>query len=71
MAGAVISGYKFTDMILTTGVNNSPQLKGYGFDLLVVYLVWIGLVIILYPLCKAYERYKRMHLSEYRWLSYL
>jgi uncharacterized membrane protein len=71
LVGAVISGYKWSDMILTTGVNNSPQLKGYGFGLFTVYLVWISLIIVLYPLCKAYERYKRNHLSQQRWLSYL
>jgi uncharacterized membrane protein len=69
--GAVISGYKWSDMVLTTMVNSSPQLKGYGFNLFTVYIVWIGLVLILYPFCKWFDRYKRSHQHSYRWLSYL
>jgi uncharacterized membrane protein len=40
-----------------------------GFSLGWVYLFWIALVIILYPVCKAYNHYKSTH--SYRWLSYL
>lgn len=40
-----------------------------GFSLGWVYLFWIALVLILYPVCKAYDRYKSMH--SYTWLSYL
>ena len=42
LIAAVISGYKWSDMILTTMINRSPALKGYGFNLLIVYLVWVG-----------------------------
>jgi hypothetical protein len=71
VAGAVISGYKWEDMILTTMVNSAPALKGYGFNLLTVYIVWMGLVLLLYPCCKWFDRYKRTHHSTQRWLSYL
>lgn len=71
LAGAVLSGYTWSDMILSDKVNRVPALKGYGFNLLTVYLVWIGLIIILYPCCKWYERYKRTHQSSRWWLSYL
>jgi uncharacterized membrane protein len=71
VAAAVISGYKWEDMILTTMVNSSPQLKGYGFNLLTVYIVWTGLVLLLYPCCKWFDRYKRAHHSTQRWLSYV
>jgi uncharacterized membrane protein len=40
----------------------------FGFNLWVVYGVWIAVVIILYPLCKWYNRYKATH-SQW-WLSY-
>lgn len=40
-----------------------------GFSLLWVYVIWILLVVILYPLCKAYDRYESRH--SYKWLSYL
>jgi len=40
----------------------------FGFDLWVVYGVWIAVVLILYPLCKWYNKYKVRH--HYWWLSY-
>ena len=71
MIAAVISGYRWSDMILKTKVNRVPELKGFGFNLLTVYLVWIGLILLLYPCCKWYDQYKRTHVSSQRWLSYL
>ena len=43
---------------------------GEGYSLGIVYLVWICVVIALYPLCKWYDNYKRNH-KEKKWLSYL
>jgi len=57
--------------ILNNAVNSVPELKGYGFGLATVYVVWIALVLLLYPFCKWFERYKRNHQSKYWWLSYL
>ena len=68
---AVASGYKWSDMVLTTMINRSPALKGYGFNLLIVYLVWVALIFILYPICKWFDNYKSTHRSHQRWLSYL
>jgi uncharacterized membrane protein len=69
--GAVILGYKWSDMVLTSMVQRAPALKGYGFNLMVVYIVWIALILILYPFCKWFDRYKRTHQSTKWWLSYL
>jgi uncharacterized membrane protein len=41
----------------------------FGFGLLGVYLIWFGVVLILYPLCQWYDRYKTTHNKW--WLSYL
>ena len=71
LPGAIISGYKLADMVLTTRVNSSPELKGYGFDLGIVYIIWIGVVLFLYPFCKWFDRYKRTHQATKKWLSYL
>lgn len=71
VAGAVLSGYRWSDMVLTSMVQRQPELKGYGFSLPIVYLIWIGLVLILYPLCRWFDRYKTANLSTQRWLSYL
>jgi len=63
-------GYS-TDQIVTP---NNPFLfrpGDFGFGLLGVYAVWIFVVLILYPLCKKYDRYKTMHVKEKGWLQYL
>lgn len=41
-----------------------------GLELGSVYLVWLGLVICLYPLCKWYVNYKATH-KDNKWLRYL
>ena len=43
----------------------------FGFSLWGVYAVWLFVVIVLYPLCKKYDRYKTAHVKEKWWLSYL
>lgn len=43
---------------------------GEGYGLPVVYAVWLGVLVLLYPLCKRYDRYKTAHKEKW-WLSYL
>ncbi|MBS1506248.1 MAG: DUF1624 domain-containing protein [Bacteroidetes bacterium] len=43
--------------------------NGFGFGLLGVYLVWIVVVVLLFPVCKKYDAYKTTH--QKWWLSYL
>jgi uncharacterized membrane protein len=69
MIAAEFSGYDWSNMVLTNWVNFEPSLVGYGFSLVTVYAVWIGLVAVLYMLCKLYDRYKQTH--KQWWLSYL
>jgi len=70
--GVAIAGYHWWDMLfLSDRVNRVPGLKGYGFNLLTVYIVWIAVVLILYPLCNWYDKYKKAHQSESWWLSYV
>jgi uncharacterized membrane protein len=70
MLAAVLLGYAPSTMVFNMWINNSPELKGFGFSLGVVYLVWISLVALLYPLCKWFEKYKADHKNQW-WLSYL
>ncbi len=67
---AVATGYQPSDMAFDTWVTESPNLAGYGFNLWVVYAVWIGVVVMLYPLCKWYDKYKASHRAKW-WLSYV
>ncbi|WP_207513384.1 DUF1624 domain-containing protein [Longitalea luteola] len=41
----------------------------FGYDLWAVYIIWIALVLLLYPLCRWYNNYKNTHTQW--WLSYL
>jgi uncharacterized membrane protein len=57
------------------GLNNDVMLPnfikaGEGTSLLVVYLIWLAIVAVLYPLCRWYDRYKQSHKEKW-WLSYL
>ena len=45
-------------------------MPGEGYRLPVVYAIWILVVVLLYPLCKRYDRYKTAHKEKW-WLSYL
>lgn len=44
-------------------------LPGEGYSLLVTYIVWIGVVVALYPVCKWFSEYKKTH--KQWWLSYI
>lgn len=72
MLAVVWQGRPWTDMVTITNVNakDSPWLQGYGFTLWQIYLVWLFVVAMLYPLCKKYDRYKTNHKEKW-WLSYL
>ncbi len=67
---AEVTGFGWKTMILKMPVWFSPDLKGYGFSLPWVYLVWFGLIAILYPICKKFDRYKQSNKDKW-WLSYL
>jgi hypothetical protein len=57
-------------MILDDNKLMSGALQGYGYSLLTVYVVWIGIVLLLYPICKKYMIYKKVNKDKW-WLSYL
>ncbi|CAN5569337.1 DUF1624 domain-containing protein [soil metagenome] len=46
---------------------NAPE--GYGYSLPVVYLVWLAVVLMLYPVCRWFAGVKRRRRDA--WLSYL
>lgn len=54
----------------TPGIPFKFITPGEGYDLWVVYAVWLSVVIALYPLCKWYDQYKSNHKEKW-WLSYL
>jgi len=52
------------------GVPFKFAVPGEGYSLGIVYLIWIAVVILMYPLCKWYNRYKTNRKGKW-WLSYL
>ncbi len=70
LVAAEMTGFGWQSMILETNVTVAPQLKGYGFSLPVVYVVWVGVVLALYPLCAWFNRLKSNN-RQWWWLSYL
>lgn len=43
----------------------------FGYPLGIVYLIWLLVVLLLYPLCRKYDRYKTANGKKKWWLSYL
>ncbi len=70
LTAALLAGHPPGHMVFDRWITNSIELKGYGFSLGVVYVVWILVIAVLYPLCKRYERYKTNN-KDKAWLSYL
>ena len=68
MVAAKLTGFNWSDMVSQVPLTPTP--KGYGFSLLIVYMVWLIVVLALYPLCKLYDNYKSNHKEKW-WLSYL
>jgi uncharacterized membrane protein len=63
-----LQGFKGSDMVF--GSNFGRPKAGSGLELWAVYLIWIGVVILMYPLCKWYGKYKAEH-RQNKWLRYV
>ncbi len=67
----LLRGHSFSE-----GMKGAPgsffkfSMPGEGYNLAIVYCIWIAIVILMYPLCKWYDNYKTNH-KEKKWLSYL
>lgn len=70
LIAALATGFGLSDMVFNQWITDSPNLKGYGFNLDVTYVIWIVIVLALFPLCLWYDRYKSNHREKW-WLSYL
>ena len=65
----LIQGFSWSDFVFGLFKNGRPATGG-GVGLLAIYLLWIGVVALLYPLCKWYGNYKDVH-PEKTFLRYL
>lgn len=66
----VYQGRDWREYILSARGIASGSLTNFGLSLQAVYLVWVLVVILLYPLCKWYQKYREDNPSKW-WLSYL
>ncbi|WP_395050378.1 DUF1624 domain-containing protein [Flavobacterium sp.] len=67
---ARFTGFGWQALVLPTFITRVEALKGYGFNLITVYIIWISIIVLLYPLCKKFDTYKQSHKEKW-WLSYL
>ena len=70
MIGLIVLGEDWEEIIYTPQRFSSGFLADKGFDLWVTYLIWIITVVLLYPLCNMYMKYKANNKDKW-WLSYL
>jgi uncharacterized membrane protein len=60
-------GFSVSQLLNNSIINPIPNT---GFSLITVYIIWIAIVALLYPLCKRYDAYKQANKQKW-WLSYL
>lgn len=52
-----IQGFSTNDLVFGVFENGRPK-AGEGVGLTIIYLIWIAVVILLYPLCRWYGKYR-------------
>lgn len=66
----VCEGRQASEYILSASGIRSGTLSDFGLGLGGVYLVWSLVILLLYPVCRWYQRYRENHPSH-GWLRYL
>jgi uncharacterized membrane protein len=67
---ASVIAHKPTSYLFGQPPLNGPIPEGAGFSLGVTYLIWVLVIVLLYPLCAWYAGVKKRH-RDWWWLSYL
>ena len=71
MITAEFKGFGWELMILKQPIWILPSnLEGFGFNTLIMLILWISFVAFMYPICKKFGDYK-MKNKQKKWLSYL
>ncbi len=65
----LLQGFQWSDLNFGAFGFGRPKTEN-GLELWAVYLIWISVVVALYPVCKWYGKYKAEH-KEKKWLKYL
>jgi uncharacterized membrane protein len=72
LIAVLITGHSWHSMVYYGTITAATEeLKGsYGFNLAVVYLIWMSIVAFLYPFCVWWNRFKTSNKSKW-WVSYV
>jgi uncharacterized membrane protein len=65
-----LSGWDWREYILTADAFLSGRLNSFGFGLGIVYALWAVVLLLLYPLCRWYQKVRENH-PTWWWLGYL
>jgi uncharacterized membrane protein len=66
----IYQGREASEYVLSSTGIRSGTLNNFGLGLEAVYIIWVLVVLLLYPICRAYQKYRENNPSK-RWLSYL
>ena len=66
----VYQGQGWDSYVISAEEILSGRLGRFGVSLEAVYVIWMIVIVMLYPLCRWYQAYKERN-PEKRWLSYL
>lgn len=66
----VYEGGAWREYIFSASNLTSGRLSDFGLLLVAVYAIWVAVIVLLYPLCRWYQRYREKNPSKW-WLSYL
>lgn len=64
-----LQGIGINELVFGVFENGRPK-TGVGVNLAGIYIIWIAVVVALYPLCRWYGKYKEEHRKKV-WLRYL
>lgn len=64
------AGRDWREYILSAGQFLSGRLDSFGFGLEAVYIIWVLVVVLLYPLCRWYQQVRENNPGKW-WLRYL
>ena len=66
----VYEGREWSEYIFSARNLTSGSLSDFGLSLGAVYMIWVAVTILLYPLCRWYQKHREKNPSKW-WLSYL
>jgi len=70
MMALAVTGWDWRAYIMSAEQLQSGRLISFGFGLETVYIIWLVVVVILYPFCRWYQQVRENNPGKW-WLSYL